>query len=63
MLTLGVYMLVFRCCARGQSNFQLLAVSLNVMPIPTYVLSRQTSVFWGVVFTAYTLHHTPRVDT
>ena len=41
MLTLGAYMLVF-CYARKQSNFHLLAVSLNVMLIPTYVFSRQT---------------------
>ena len=36
MLTLGAYMLVFRCYAREQSNFQLLTASLNVMRILTY---------------------------
>ena len=56
MLNLGAYMLVFRC-AREQSNFQLLAVSLNVMLIPTYVFSRQTLCVLGCG--VYGLHVTP----
>ena len=57
MLTLGTYMLVLRCYAREQSNFQLLAVSLNVILIPTYVFSRQTSCVLGCG--VYGLHLTP----
>ena len=57
MLTLGAYMLILRCYAREQSNFQLLAVSLNVMLIPIYVFRRQTLCILGCG--VYGLHVTP----
>ena len=57
LLTRGAYMVGLRCYAREQSSFQLLAVSFNVMPIPTYVVSRQTLCVLGCG--VYGLHLTP----
>ena len=59
MLTLGAYMLVFRCYTREQCNFQLLAFSLNVMRIPNYVSSPHTSCALGCG--VYGLHLTPHI--
>ena len=44
------------------------AVSLNVMlviliHVCVRLVGRRCCVFWGVVCTGYTLHHTPRVNT